>query len=304
VKWTHATAALLFATSLAAQTDVRQHVYTDALVVDRLAEVSTKRELPTDLLKRIVTEDIELMRGRRTDGSYEFASWERFEASRVKDGFSVQPRSDKMETLEIKGEYVYRVILDAAERRLVVRKNRPIWIERVDFEYVPLGTTTSAVLSNEVKAWMQPGEIRTIELPVIARQAKVKVIATADEKGGYGNITVALVQARIVDNADSPYADAVTSAKSMLRALENEDVPVVRSMAQRVRDGIGAAPLALPASRVASTPQPAAAASSRDTAALVETQAELQLIEDLLTGNENERRQGMDRLHQLIRKSR
>jgi len=32
--------------------------------------------------------------------------------------------------------------------------------------------------------------------------------------------------------------------------------------------------------------------------------AELQAIEDLLTGSEAEKRQGMDRLHQLIRKNR
>jgi len=31
---------------------------------------------------------------------------------------------------------------------------------------------------------------------------------------------------------------------------------------------------------------------------------ELQAIEDLLTGNETERRQGLDRLHQLVRKLR
>ena len=36
----------------------------------------------------------------------------------------------------------------------------------------------------------------------------------------------------------------------------------------------------------------------------VELYTELQAIEDLLTGNETERRQGLDRLHQLVRKLR
>jgi hypothetical protein len=35
-----------------------------------------------------------------------------------------------------------------------------------------------------------------------------------------------------------------------------------------------------------------------------ETLSELQAIEDLLTGTEAERRQGLDRLHQLVRKLR
>ncbi|HET8796722.1 MAG TPA: hypothetical protein VFO89_03485 [Thermoanaerobaculia bacterium] len=293
--------SLLFATAaLAQERDVRQRVLTDALVIDRLAEVANNREIPTELLKRILNEDIELMRGRRNDGTYQYAAWERFEASRVREGFSVQARADTMETLEVKGVYVYRVIVDAAERRLVVRKNRPVWIERVDLEYVPVGSTQTAVQSIEVKAWMQPGEIRPIDLPAIARQATVKVIATAEEKGGYANVSVSLVQARIIDNADSPYADAVASAKAMLRALDGGELPSLRAMAQRMRDSLGGAPL--PA--VAAAPEVPVPPAAGDRAARVELQAELQLIEDLLTGTEAERREGLDRLHQLIRKMR
>jgi hypothetical protein len=302
--------ALLFVSTTAfAQTnDVRQRVATDAMVIDRLAEVANKRELPTELLKRIVTEDIELMRGRRNDGSYEYATWERFEASRVKEGFSVQARTDKMETLEVKGVYVYRLIIDAAERRLLVRKNRPVWIERVDLEYIGVGSSQMERQTIEVKAWMQPGEIRPIDLPVIARQATARVIATAEEKGGYANVTLALVQARIVDNADSPYADAVASAKAMQRALDNNELPSLRAMAQRVRDSLGAvpalAPVAVATRPAASSMTVTAPAPARDLASQVELQAELQLIEDLLTGTESERREGLDRLHQLIRKIR
>jgi hypothetical protein len=296
-------ACLLFVASAAvAQVDVRQRVAVDAMVVDRLAEVSNKRELPTELLKRMVNEDIELMRGKRSDGAYDYATWERFEASRIKEGFSVQARADKMETLELKGAFVYRVIIDVADRKLLVRKNRPVWIERVDIEYVGVGSSKNEVQSVEVKAWMQPGEIRPIDLPVIARQATVKVIATAEEKGGYANLTVALVQGRVVDNADSPFADAVASAKAMLRALDNNELPSLRAMAQRVRDGLGAV------SMTAGSPRPSASSvtvsASRDSASDVELQAELQLIEDLLTGTEGERRQGLDRLHQLIRRIR
>jgi hypothetical protein len=41
-----------------------------------------------------------------------------------------------------------------------------------------------------------------------------------------------------------------------------------------------------------------------DNASQLEMQTELQLIEDLLTGNDTERREGLDKLHQLIRKMR
>jgi len=305
----YALAALMVAASLQAQTNPAQRVADDAMVIDRVAEVS-KRDLPRDVLKRIANEDIDLLRGKRADGSYEFASWERFEAGRISNSFSVGSNKEKMETLELKGTWIYRVIVEIPARRLLVRKNRPIWIERVDVDYVPEGSTQSQVQSFEVKAWLQPGDIKPIDLPVIARQATAKVIATADPKGGYGNVDVALVQAKIVDKADSPYADAVASAKAMLRGLDNNEIPSIRAMAQRLEGTLGAA---RPAASQVTVTAPAATAEAAvptqrpavaDTASRIETQAELQLIEDLLTGNDAERRQGLDRLHQLIRRMR
>jgi hypothetical protein len=294
---------LMVAASLQAQTNPSQRVADDAMVIDRVAEAS-KRDLPRDLLKRIVSEDIDLLRGKRPDGSYEYASWERFEAGRVNNSFSVQPRADKMETLEIKGSWIYRVVVEIPSRRLLVRKNRPIWVERVDIDFVGEGTTQSQQQSFEVKAWLQPEEVRPFDLPVIARQATVKVIATADPKGGYGNVDVSLVQAKIVDKIDSPYADAVTSAKAMQRALDNGEVPSLRSMAQRLRGSVGgsvavAAPRPATAEVAVISPKPLP-----DTAGRAEMQTELQLIEDLLTGTDSERREGLDRLHQMIRKLR
>ncbi|HYR29420.1 MAG TPA: hypothetical protein VEU30_13200, partial [Thermoanaerobaculia bacterium] len=167
------------------------------------------------------------------------------------------------------------------------------------------GASALQTTSLEVKAWLQPGEVRPVDLPAVGRQVTAKVIATADPDHGYGNIEVTLVQARIVDNPDSPYADAVGAAKAIQRALENEDVKSLRAMAQRMRSSLGGS---APASRVVTTPAPAASSidvrPANDTASQLELQTELQLIEDLLTGSEAERREGLDRLHQMIRRLR
>jgi hypothetical protein len=128
------------------------------------------------------------------------------------------------------------------------------------------------------------------------------VIATADQEGGYANLDVALVQARIVDLSTSPYAEAVTSAKALLRALDEGEISSVRSHARRMRDALmGSAP-ASPAAAVVEAA--AAPQETSDSASRLEMQTELQMIEDLLTGSEAERREGMDRLHQLIRRMR
>lgn len=296
---------LLAATALVAQSPT-ERVAIDAAVIDRVAEAS-KRDLPTDLLQRIITQDIEWLRVPRPDGTYEYASYERFEAGKTTHDFSIQPKGDdRLQTVEARGAFIYRVILESPSRRLLLVKNRPVYVERVDIEYMPQGSSRSETQVLEVKALLQPGEVRPIDIPVVARQATVRVHARADEKNGYGNIVVSLVQARIVDSPQSPYADAITAAKGIQRALGSKDVPSIRAMAARMRDSLHPGVLSTPARiepRVAVTPLPATEAKP-DTASELELYTELQVIEDLLTGNEAERRDGMDRLHQLVRRMR
>jgi hypothetical protein len=288
--------ALLLAASVQAQTVV-QRVGEDAIAIDRVAAAS-KKDLPRDLLKRIIEEDIDLLRGKRNDGTYEYASFERFDSGRIAQDFSVQYRKDKMDVLEVKGAFVYRVQVEVPSRRLLVRRNRPVWIERVDLEYLPERGSQSARQSIEVKQWLKPGEFRPVDLPQVARQATVRVVATVEEKSGYGNVEISLIKARIVDNADSPYGDAVASAKAIQRGLENNDVPSIRAMAQRLRQG-------LEGGRVGREPAvPVEMSRPAPESADPQMREELQQIEDLLTGTEPERREGMDRLHQLIRRLR
>lgn len=281
---------LLFAGAVFAAVPVAERVATDASVLDRVAELS-KRDLPGALLQRMVTEDIELLRGPRPDGTYENATWERFEAGRKSETFSIKPGGETMQTVELKGSFVYRVILEVPGRRMMVRRNLPVWVERVDLEYIAEGARTERT-SIEIKTWLQPGEFRPVDIPAVARQATARVVATADPKGKWGNLTVSLVEARIVDSVTSPYAAAVSAAKAALKALEDNDVTAVRQHAQRMRSA-----LAGPSEVVVTAP-------AQDASVAVEMQAELQLIEDLLTGSEGERREGLDRLHQLIRRVR
>ena len=285
--------ALLIVIAGAAQAeDVAQRVAEDAIAIDRIAAAS-KRDLPTDLLERIIAEDIELLRGRRNDGSYQYATFERFDSGRISDSFSVRHHGDRMEVLEMKGAWVYRVLVEVPSRRMVVRKNRPVWIERVEIDYIAERGSTTERQTIDVKQWLRPGEFRPVELPAVARQASVRVVATVEQEAGYGNLEITLVKARIVDNADSPYAHAVASAKAVQRALENNDLASMRTMAQRMRGQLLAG--------ASGFSPPAAASAARGESAIRE---ELQAIEDLLTGSEQERREGMNRLHQLIRRLR
>jgi len=133
-----------------------------------------------------------------------------------------------------------------------------------------------------------------------------RVYARADKDAGYSNVVLTLVQARVVDDPNSPYADAVASAKAILKGIDNGDVASIRAMAKRIQTSLG------PASVATRQPEPATRTievTAPKTAALeptpnVEIYLELQNIEDLLTGSEGEKREGLDKLHQLVRRLR
>ena len=304
----------LFATTAAAQTPVPiAQVAEDARVIDRVAQVS-KRDLPRDLLKRIMEEDIDLLRGKRADQTYQYASFDRQEADRFTTSTSVQPSetNDKIVPVEVKGEFVYRLLIDLPNRRMLVTRNRKLWIDRVDVDYVPLGGTASKIQSTRIETWLEPGASKQVEFPDIARRATVRVYARADKDAGYSNVDLTLLKAKIFDNADSPYADAVASAKAILRALDNSDIPSIRSMATRMYGDLKPKLGTSPAETLAVTPAPAPAPSSSvdvtasraDAAAGAEMYTQLQSIEDLLTGTDSEKREGLDRLHQLVKRLR
>ena len=275
----------------------------DARVLDRVAEAA-KRDLPSDLLRRIVDEDIEALRGKRTDDTYQYAGYERMEAIRTSESYSVDPeRGDQLSKLEVRGDFAYRLIITSPSRRLVVTKNRRVYLDHAEIEYLPQGSRFTKVQTVKLGVWLDPSGTRTIDFDEIARHATARLYARADKDAGYGNLDLTLLEARVFDDPSSPYADAVSNLKAIHRALDHEDVGSVRTMAQRVTQELAGA------SSVSAPPAP-----GRTTVDVVAPQAaeggapevysELQAIEDLLTGSDAERRQGLDRLHQLVRKVR
>lgn len=292
----------VFATAVSAAEVPVVQVAEDARAIDRVAAAS-KRDLPRDLLRRMIDEDIELLRGRRNDGTYEYASYERLEAGRVSDAFSVEKTDpDRPAVLEVKGPFVYKLIVELPSRRMLVTKNRKLYLDRVDIEYIPERGGPSKMQTVQVGTWLEPGTSRTFEINEVARQATARVHAHADKQAGYANVTLTLVRARITDNPDSPYAAAVASAKAIQRALDHSDIASIRAMAQRMASELAPKVAADPVSSISAVPSKTIEVVAPRPDA--ETLNELQAIEDLLTGTEAERRQGLDRLHQLIRRLR
>ena len=281
--------------AIAAEVPVAR-VADDAKAVDRVAAAS-KRDLPRDLLRRIVDDDIEALRGRRSDGTYEYAGFERFDSGRTTQSFSVQPKDEK---LEIRGSFVYKLQIESPSRRMLVTKNRRVYLDHVEIDAIPVQGGAQKTQNVKLDTWLEAGGSKSVDLDAIAKQATVRAFVRADKEAGYANVVLSLIQARIFDNPDSPYADAVASAKAILRALDHDDVASIRAMATRMANDLQ--PTSPPAS-VAAGPS-AGRVPAGEPAPTPDFYNELQAIEDLLTGTEAERRQGIDRLHQLLRKLR
>lgn len=302
MKWAAIAIVFFAATTGLAQVPVAR-VAVDAKVIDRVAEAA-RNDLPRDLLKRIVNEDIDLLRGKRADGTYQYASYDRMEAGRKADTFSVDPER-KESVLELRDAFAFRLIISVPSRRMLLVKNHHTYVDRVEVESLPQGSSEKKFQTVKVDAWIEPGSSQTIDLDDIGRQAIARVYAHA-EKGGYANVTLTLVEARIFDEPASPYADAVESAKAILRGIDHDDKASIRAMAQRITSklqpasAIATAPLGTPPATIAAIP---AASQIEVTGGRSDSEnlAEIQAIEDLLTGTEAERRQGLDRLHQLLR---
>lgn len=295
---------IAFAAILAAVDIPVAKVVDDAKVVDRVAQASRK-DLPRDLLKRIVNEDIESMRGHHPDGTYEYASFERLEAGRQSQSFSVQTTETK---LEMHGSLIYKVQIESPSRRMLVTRNRRVYLDRAEIDYIAVDKgATRKIQTVKLDTWLEPGQSKSVDFEAIATEATVRLFAHSDEKQGYANLDMSLLEARVIDNADSPYADAVASGKAILRGLDHDDIASIRAMAKRMQTDLAAQ---TPAPQVAAVQPMANPAPGQPSAATTpeltnpDFLRELQSIEDLLTGTENEKRQGMDRLHQLVRKLR
>jgi hypothetical protein len=286
-----------------AQPIATNRVADDARVIDRMAEVS-KHDLPRDLLRRLIDEDIDILRGRRADDTYQYAGYERMEQGRRTESYSVDPgKGDQLSKLEVRGSYAYRLLIASPNRRMLVTKNRRIYLDHAEIEVLPQGGRTSKVQNVKLGVWIEPGDSRVIELEDIARSATAKLFARAEAESGYGNLDISLLEARVFDDPNSPYADSVANLKTIRKSLDREDVASIRASAQRVAQSLGS-PVTAPPSAPPARASVDVVASRNETALPSDMMQELQAIEDLLTGTDAERRQGADRLHQLLRRLR
>jgi hypothetical protein len=293
------TATIITATLAAApggrDVDVAQ-VYEDVRVIRRVASVSGD-DLPAKLLGQLIEENVERLRGRVDERNYAYATWTRQESSRVEDTKTVKKEKDGRSTIaEISAQAAYRLEISAPSRRYIAARNRPLQLESVIVEYWNAAghrKTEQVDLNRSIS----PGEMTYLDLAELGWNVTARLKAkAAEESMGHGTVELALLAPTLVDEPTSPYAKPTANLLALTTAVREKDILEIRRLCDATTaffDEI---------SRQASgqvRPVGGAAAATRgiETSRLL---AELRRIEDLLTGDEQQKRDGMDKLHQLI----
>lgn len=287
--------------------EMLERVYLDAQVIKRVAEVA-HRDLPRELLSRIIEQDIDMLRGKQADGTYTQAHFEPIEADRVREGFSVSPREegDRLDRSQFRAKNVFKLIVDVPSRRFLVVRNSDIFLDRIEISYDDQnGISKSETF--DVGRRIDAGESMEFELPEVASDAVATVYARSENKNA--NMELIFVKAELVDNANSPYFGVVQSAKLLQEAIERRDQTAMQSLAStmgaRLETFLSPRAPAQVVTRAETIPSPRQeTADAIDSPPILEIYLQLQRIEDLLNGSSSDRRDGMDRLDRLIRELR
>lgn len=291
-------AGLVVAAQAAAQVDDREiarQVYEDAKVMRRIADVA-RRDLPREVLQKIVDEDLDTLRGKISEYEYRYAAYARTEAGRKEERFTVKTNKEtpELESVEMKGDLAYRFRLQVPGRRMLVLGNRHVYVDRVELSYLPIGREAAVAASVDVKAWLEPGEERIIDVPQIARQATATVWASTDP-GEKGSLDVAVYRATLVDNPDSPFATVVRRIGVLDDAVRERDYRKLRNVADEMIALLETRAGTTAASRITALP-PAPSSTQRDD----DIYFELREIQVLMQGDEASRKEGLQRLARLV----
>lgn len=280
-----------------------EQVRDDAKVVLRILE-ATEKDLPRDLMQKIVEEDIDILRGRQNDGTYLYANYVAEEADRKEKGFTI-PAGAELVQSTLTGDASYAVLLKVPGRRFMVRRNQQVYIDRVDLDLTPASSgMPSRVESIEIGTWVAPGSERLVTFPHIARTARVTVHSRTDKEAGPASLQVILLVPRLSDDPRSPWYRPVENAKVLLREIGNRDRTKIESAARLIAgDPLLTVPTVAATTRRDSWSSPEIGPDVLPSES-EELYIELRRIEELLSGNEFDRRQGQDMLQQLVRRLR
>ena len=234
-------------------------VASDLRALSRIAALAGELNDSRQVMLAIVDNDVEMLREKRDDDTYRWASLQREEASRVKDQKAVERvQSEKeLRELTVTATRAYRLEVSVPTKRNLVSANNRVFIRNVIVDSTGFdGKTTHQEIP--VNAWVNPGDANGIALPDIGKSVKATVELGVETGERKAVADVALLQAKLVDDPASPYFPAVQ------RLLRIREIVAAKEMNRGViKSVVDEALLSVPGELEKRAAQQAAAADRR-----------------------------------------
>ena len=182
----------------------------DLHAISRIADLAKELRDNRQVLLAMIDDNIEEFRDKREDGTYRWASLQREEGGRISDEKPVQKvQSEKeLQTISVTAPNAYRLLVIAPRKRNLVSANNPIFVRNVLLESTGFGGVTTRH-ELPVNVWVNPGDTHGVALPEIGKSVLATVELGVESGNKAGVAQVALIEAKLVDDAASPYFPAV-----------------------------------------------------------------------------------------------
>ena len=197
----------------------------DLYTVGRVTSVAEDVSRERPILLSIVDADIKDLRMPREDGTYQWASLQREEGGRVKDEKTVEQvyTEKELRHVLITATNAYRYEINVPKKKGAFSANNRVWVANVHAEIT--GFDGKVTLSDiVVNKWVNPGDTEGGPLASIGKSVKATFDLGVESGNKQAVAEVALVQAKLVDDPNSPYFPAVKRLLQIREFVAAKDI--------------------------------------------------------------------------------
>ncbi len=214
----------------------------DLHALGRISSLAQNLGDSRQVMLAIVDNDVRDLRGPRDDGTYQWASLQREEGGRVKDEKTVEyvHTEKELRYVTVTGLHGYRVEVTVPKKRGTFSANNRVWVRNILVDSTAFdGKTTHHEIP--VNAWVNPGDSNGVALPEIGKSVKATAELGVESGNKQAVAEVSLVQAKLVDDPNSPYFPAVK------RLLQVRDFVTAKEMNRgHIKNAVDEGMLTLP----------------------------------------------------------
>jgi hypothetical protein len=197
----------------------------DLYAVGRVVSVAEEVARERPVLLAIVDDDIQDLRMPRDNGTYQWASLQREEGARVKDEKTIEQvyTEKELRHVVVTAANAYRYEVYVPKKKGTFSANNRVWVGNVHADITGFdGKVTPYDVA--VNKWVNPGDSDGGPLPSIGKSVKATVDLGVESGNKQAVAEVSLVQAKLVDDPNSPYFPAVKRLLQIREFIAAKDI--------------------------------------------------------------------------------